>query len=57
MIREVIFGVVLPVVLPGFFGLDGILYSMPAADILTFFITAFVIAYIFRALSDRFALE
>lgn len=41
--REVIFGVTLPILLPVFFGLDGLLYSFPAADILTFIIAVFVI--------------
>ena len=39
MIREVVFGVGFAVVLPLFFGLDGVLYSMPVSDILTFAIT------------------
>lgn len=51
LVREVIFGVCLPVVLPKFFGLDGILFSMPAADIMTFLLTAAVIVYIYRSLS------
>lgn len=41
--REVIFGVSLPIILPLFFGLDGILYSFPAADILTFVIALIII--------------
>ncbi len=52
MIREVAFGVLLPIILPLFFGLDGILYSMPAADIMTFVITCFAIAYIFSILKE-----
>ncbi len=36
LVREVVFGVGFALVLPGFFGLDGVLYSMPASDILTF---------------------
>ena len=35
MMREVLFGVGLPLILPVFFGLDGVLYFMPLADILT----------------------
>lgn len=35
--------VVFPLLLPLFFGLDGILYFMPAADILTFIVTVVVI--------------
>lgn len=41
--REIIFGVFLPVILPILFGLDGLLYSFPVADILTFMIAAFII--------------
>ena len=41
--REVIFGVALPIILPVFFGLNGLLYSFPAADILTFAIAVFII--------------
>ncbi len=41
--REIIFGVFLPILLPLAFGLDGVLYAFPVADILTFLIAAFVI--------------
>ena len=41
--REVIFGVSLPMILPRFFGLDGLLYSFPLADILTFVFALVVI--------------
>lgn len=51
MIREVVLGVVLPILLPIFFGLDGVLYSMPLADILTFLIAVFVIRSTYRSLS------
>lgn len=50
VIREVVFGVGLALLLPQFFGLDGVLYSMPAADILTFIIAACMIAAAFREL-------
>lgn len=50
--REIIFGVLLPVILPIFFGLDGLLYSFPAADILTFVIAAVVIRRTYKELSD-----
>jgi len=53
MVREVVFGVAFPIILPMFFGLSGILYSMPAADLLTFVMTVFVIAYIFRMLARK----
>ena len=49
--REVIFGVAFPILLPIFFGLNGLLYSFPAADILTFVIAAFIIVRTYRDLS------
>lgn len=51
MIREVVFGVGFAVLLPVFFGLDGVLYSMPVSDALTFLIAAFVIRKTLRELS------
>ena len=51
MIREVVFGVGLALLLPLFFGLDGVLYSMPAADILTFLAAAVVIGSTWHFLS------
>ena len=35
MLREVVFGVGFAILLPIFWGLDGVLYSMPVSDILT----------------------
>lgn len=43
MTREILFGVSLPILLPVFFGLDGLLWSFPAADLLTFLIALFFI--------------
>jgi Na+-driven multidrug efflux pump len=43
MVREVVFGVGFALLLPRFFGLDGVLYSMPVSDVLTFFISAVLI--------------
>ncbi len=43
MVREVLFGVGFALLLPRFFALDGVLYSMPVSDILTFVITLFVL--------------
>lgn len=48
--REVIFGVGFAVLLPYFFGLNGLLYSFPAADILTFLIAAVVIRRTYKEL-------
>lgn len=53
MVREVVFGVGFALVLPLFFGLDGVLYSMPASDILTAVISAVLIACTYRELSRR----
>ena len=50
MIREVVFGVGFALLLPVWFGLDGVLYSMPVSDILTFAIAAFVIVKTYREL-------
>ncbi len=50
--REVIFGVALPIILPIFFGLDGLLYSFPAADILTFLVAIFVIRQTYKDLGS-----
>lgn len=50
MIREIVFGVGFALVLPVFFGLDGVLYSMPLSDILTFVIALFLIIRTFREL-------
>lgn len=43
MIREIVLGVGLALLLPLFFDLNGVLYSMPAADILTFVCSAVVL--------------
>ena len=51
MTREIIFGVFLPILLPMLFGLDGLLYSFPAADILTFLIALFFIRQTYRELN------
>lgn len=50
MVREVVFGVGFALVLPIFFGLDGVLYSMPVSDILTFIISLIVIVYTYKSL-------
>lgn len=53
MIREVVFGVGFALVLPIFFGLDGVLYSMPVSDILTFIIALFLIRGTYKELSQK----
>lgn len=51
MVREIVFGVGLALLLPTFFGLDGVLYSMPAADILTAIISAIIIIKVRKELT------
>lgn len=53
MIREVLFGVGFALLLPIFFGLDGVLYSMPVSDVLTFLISAAVIRYTYQTLGTK----
>lgn len=50
MVREVLFGVGIALLLPRWFGLDGVLYSMPVSDLLTFVICVIVIGYTYKAL-------
>lgn len=51
MFREVVFGVGFALLLPVYFGLDGVLYSMPVSDVLTFVISAVIIAKTYRELN------
>ena len=53
MLREVVFGVGFAILLPVFFGLDGVLYSMPVSDILTFIISAVIIVKTCRELGGK----
>ena len=53
MVREIIFGVALPILLPLWFGLNGVLYSFPAADVLTFILAAVIIIKTYRQLGER----
>lgn len=50
MVREIVFGVGFALLLPVFYGLDGVLYSMPVSDILTFVISVIVIAATYKQL-------
>ena len=52
MVREVVFGVGFALILPISFGLDGVLYSMPVSDILTFIISLIVIVYTYKSLKS-----
>jgi len=50
MVREIVFGVGFALVLPIFFGLDGVLYSMPVSDILTFIVAVIIIKNTYKEL-------
>ena len=53
MMREVVFGVGFALLLPRFFGLDGVLYSMPVSDALSFVIAIFLICGTYRDLNRK----
>ena len=53
MIREIVFGVGFALLLPVYFGLDGVLYSMPLSDILTFVLAVFLIAGTYKKLAGE----
>ncbi len=53
MIREVVFGVGFALLLPIFFGLDGVLYSMPVSDVLTFVVAVFLISRTYKELNTK----
>lgn len=53
MIREVVFGVGFAMLLPVWFGLDGVLYSMPVSDVLTFLVAAVLIVRTYRELNRK----
>lgn len=55
--REILFGVGLPLLLPIFMGLDGILFFMPIADILTAIASILVIVYTNKKLKKETLLE
>lgn len=51
MVREIVFGVGFALLLPLFFGLDGVLYSMPVSDVLTAVISLVIIIKTYNQLS------
>ena len=53
MIREVVFGVGFALLLPVFFRLDGVLYSMPVSDLLTFIVAVFLICGTYKELREK----
>ena len=53
MIREVVFGVGFAVLLPVFWGLNGVLLSMPLSDILTFIVAVILIYHTYKGLDTK----
>lgn len=52
MVREIVFGVGLAILLPIWFGLNGVLYSMPVSDLLTFILAVFLIISSYKELNQ-----
>lgn len=50
MAREIVLGVGLVLLLPQFFQMDGVIYSTPAADVLTAILSAIVLVRTYRSL-------
>ncbi len=50
MVREIVFGVFLPILLPLMFALNGVLYSFPVADVLAFMMSLVVLVRTYREL-------
>lgn len=53
MLREVVFGVGFAILLPVFWGLDGVLFSMPVSDILTFIVAVILIYHTYKELNAK----
>ncbi len=53
MVREIVFGVGFALLLPLIWGLDGVLYSMPVSDFLTFAIAVVLIWRTYRELGEE----
>jgi Na+-driven multidrug efflux pump len=52
LLREIILGMFLPLLLPLAFALDGVIYSFPAADLLTFGVALYIIVRTCRQLGE-----
>ncbi len=57
MVREIVFGVGFALILPILFGLDGVLYSMPASDLLTAVISTVIIFMTYHELNKNSDIE
>lgn len=52
LIREIVLGSGLAILLPVFFGLDGLLWSFPIADLVTLIVSAVVLVRVYKQLSQ-----
>ena len=50
---EIVFGVGFALILPVYFGLDGVLYSMPVSDVLTFVASLIIIITTYKQLNKN----
>ena len=57
MVREIVFGVGFALLLPQYFGLDGVLYSMPLSDLLTFIIAIYLIYKVMKEFNKNLLLN
>lgn len=57
MVREIVFGVGFALLLPQYFGLDGVLYSMPLSDLLTFIIAIHLICKVMKEFNKNLLLN
>jgi putative MATE family efflux protein len=55
MLREIVFGVGLTLLIPVWFGLDGVLYSMPVSDLLAFLVVGSAVISTYRQLNQTLA--
>ena len=53
LMREIVLGCGLPILLPLAFGLNGVLYSMPVSDLVTFIVVAILVVRTMRELSEK----
>lgn len=53
MFREIVFGVGFALLLPLFYGLDGVLYSMPVSDLCTFIAAICLILHTYKKLDNK----
>ena len=56
MVREILFGIGFALLLPRFFALNGVLYSMPVSDLLTAIISGIIIVKSYRQLNQSIKL-